>query len=117
MSEDLNPWQIEDEVKTEPVESLVEVTICEQEPTWVLKLGENLRCKLKKELTRFLTASLNVFAWTHEDIVGIHPDVICHRLNISLDFGPIRKKRRVMDAERYKALKDEMDKFLDIGFI
>ena len=41
----------------------------------------------------------------------------CHWLNISPNFKPIRQKRRAMDAERYKALKDEMDKLLDIGFI
>ena len=37
--------------------------------------------------------------------------------NISPDFKPIRQKRRAMDAERYKALKDEVDKLLDIGFV
>ena len=34
-------------------------------------------------------ANLDVFAWTHEDMIGIHPDVICHRLNINPDFKPI----------------------------
>ena len=53
----------------------------------------------------------------HEDMVGIHPDFMCHCLNISLDFKLIRQKRRAMDAERYKALKDEVDKLLDIGFV
>ena len=56
----------------------------------MLKLGENLSCKLKEELTQFLMANLDVFAWTHEDMVGIHLDIICHWLNISLDFKPIR---------------------------
>ena len=83
----------------------------------MLKLGENLRCELKEELTRFLKANLDVFAWTHEDMVGIHPDVMCHRLNISPDFKPIQQKRRAMDAKRYKALTDKVDKLLDIGFI
>ena len=51
------------------------------------------------------------------DMVGIHPDVMCHRLNISPDFKPVRQKRRAMGAKRYKALKDEVDKLLDIDFI
>ena len=65
----------------------------EHELTRVLKRGENLGCKLNKELTCFLKANLDVFAWTHKDMVGIHPDVICHRLNISPDFKPVRQKR------------------------
>ena len=117
MSEDLDPRQLEDKLKTRPVEGLVEVAVSEQEPTCVLKLGENLSHELKEELTHFLKANLDVFGWTHEDMVGIHPDIMCHWLNISPDFKPIRQKRRAMDAERYKALKDEVDKLLDICLI
>ena len=62
MSEDLDPRQLEDEVKTKPVEGLVEVVVCEQKLTRVLKLGENLSCKLKEEITHFLIAKLDVFA-------------------------------------------------------
>ena len=83
----------------------------------MLKLGENLSNELKEELTGFLKANLNVFVWTHEDMVGILSNIMCHRLNISPDFKPIRQKRRAMDVERYKALKDEVDKLIDIGFI
>ena len=117
MSEDLDPRQLEDEVNTRPIEGLVEVAVCKQEPTWVLKLGENLSCELKDEFAHFLKANLDVFAWTHKDMVGIHLDVMCLPLNINPDFKPIRQKRRAMNAERYNALKDEVDKLLDIGFI
>ena len=65
-------------MKTWPIEGLVEVAVCEHEPTRVLKLGENLGCELKEELTCFLKANLDVFAWTHKDMVGIHLDVMCH---------------------------------------
>ena len=117
MSEDLDLRQLEDEMKTRPVEGLAEVAVYEQESTQVLKLSENLSCELKEELTCFLMANLDVFAWTHKDMVGIHPDIMCHQLNICLDFKPIWKKMRAMDVERYKALKDEVDKLMDIGFV
>ena len=64
-----------------------------------------------------MMVNLDTFAWTHENMVRIHPDVMCHRLNISSDFKPIWQKRRAMDAKRYKALKDKVDKLLDIGFV
>ena len=56
----------------------------------MLKLRENLSHELKEELTHFLKANLDVFVWTHKDMVGIQPDIMCHRLNISHDFKPIR---------------------------
>ena len=65
MSEDLDPRQLKDELKTGPVEGLVEVAISKQEPTRVLKLGESLSHELKEELTYFLKANLDVFVWTH----------------------------------------------------
>ena len=55
MGKDLDPRQLEDELKTGPVEGLVEVTVSEQEPTRVLKLGENLSHELKEGLTCFWT--------------------------------------------------------------
>ena len=71
------------------MEGLVKVTVSELKPTRVLKLGENLSYELKEELTPFLKTNLDIFAWTKEDMVGIHPDVMCYQLNISPDFKPI----------------------------
>ena len=36
MNKDLDPRQLKDEVKTEPVEGLAEVAVCEHESTIVL---------------------------------------------------------------------------------
>ena len=36
--------------------------------------------KTKQELVQFLKKSMDVFAWSHEDMLGIDPSVITHRL-------------------------------------
>ena len=51
------------------------------------------------------------------DIVGIHPEIMCHWLNIDPQAKPGHQKRRALDAERYSALQDEVDRLLKIGFI
>ena len=48
---------------------------------------------------------------------GIDHVVMCHCLNLDLDKKSIRQKWRAMDAERYQALKDEVDKLLTCDFI
>ena len=58
-----------------------------------------------------------MFAWTHTYMVGIHPEVIYHQLNIDPQAKPVRQKQRVLDANRYKALENEVDYFLKIWFI
>ena len=50
-------------------------------------------------------------------MVGIHPKVMCHWLNIDLQAKPVRQKQRTLDIDRYKALQDEVDRLLKIGFI
>ena len=48
-----------------------------------------------------------MFAWSHSDIVGISSNIISHALNIDPKFPPKQQKRRPMDDERKKALKEE----------
>ena len=45
--------------------------------------------KTKQELIQFLMKSKDVFAWSHEDMLGINPSVITHHLNVSLSYKPI----------------------------
>ena len=42
--------------------------------------------------------------------------IICHRLNLDSEKNLVRQKRCAMDAERYQALKDEVDKLLACDF-
>ncbi|KAJ9555927.1 hypothetical protein OSB04_010541 [Centaurea solstitialis] len=52
------------------------------------------------------------FAWTHEDMVGIDPDIISHKLNVDPTFKPIKQKRRKFAPERNKVINDEVDNLL-----
>ena len=58
-----------------------------------------------------------MFVWTNVDIVRIHPNVMCHRLNIDLQVKLACQKRKAFDANHYKALQDDVDHLLKIGFI
>ena len=48
---------------------------------------------------------------------GIDPEIMCHHLNLDSDKKSVKLKRHAMDAERYQALKDEVDKLLTCDFI
>ena len=50
-------------------------------------------------------------------MVRIHPEIMCHRLNVDPHAKLLRQKRRVLDANHYKALQDEVNCLLKIGFI
>ena len=50
--------------------------------------------KTKQDLIQFLRKNIDVFAWSHEDMLGIDPSVITHRLNVhpSSKFACQKKK-------------------------
>ena len=68
-----------------------------------------------ENLTDFLRANLDVFAWTHSDMCGISPTVASHMLNIDPKYVPVKQKRRGMDPERSAALKEEVDNSKPMG--
>ncbi|KAJ9564818.1 hypothetical protein OSB04_000784 [Centaurea solstitialis] len=57
------------------------------------------------------------FAWSHEDMVGIDPNIISHKLNVDPTFKPIKQKRRKFAPERNKVINDEVDNLLKTGKI
>ncbi|KAJ9560504.1 hypothetical protein OSB04_005664 [Centaurea solstitialis] len=57
------------------------------------------------------------FAWSHEDMVGIDPDIISHKLNVDPTFKPVKQKRRKFASERNKVINDEVDNLLKTGKI
>ncbi|KAM2519407.1 hypothetical protein TB2_000030 [Malus domestica] len=48
---------------------------------------------------------------------GISPNIICHRLSIDPKTKSVRQKRISYDAERYEAMKAEVEKLKGIGFV
>lgn len=50
-------------------------------------------------------------------MVGINPDIMCHRLNVDPNYRPRRQKRHPISAERPKELKEEVEKLIRYSFI
>ena len=70
----------------EPVEELEEIILDESRPA---------SQPIRQALAAFLKTNQDVFAWSHEDMLGIDPSVIVHRLNVNLASSPIQQKRRM----------------------
>ncbi|KAM2730009.1 hypothetical protein EV1_001315 [Malus domestica] len=51
------------------------------------------------------------------DMLDISPDIICHRLSIDPKTKLVIQKRKSYDAERYDAMKAEVEKLKGIGFV
>ena len=81
-SEELEPIQLSDQLEH------------------LVYIGSKLTEDIKSPLICFLKQNMEVFAWKQEDMGGVDPTMINHRLNISPFFKPVKQKRRIFALER-----------------
>ena len=85
----------ERKVTAEPMEVLEDVPLDKNNLEKSTRIGASMEKKMKQDLVQFLKKNIDVFAWSHEDMPGIDPSVITHRLNIYPSSKPVRQKKRV----------------------
>ena len=77
----------------EPIEELEEATLDESKPERTTRMSTLSSQTVQRALTAFLKENEDVFAWSHEDISGIDPSIIFHRLNVSPSSHPVRQRK------------------------
>ena len=107
----------EHRMATEPVEKLEEILFDDSNLDRTTKIGTLAKSAVHQALTTFHRNNQNVFVWSHEDMPGIDPLVMVHRLNVSPSFPPIRQKKRVFAPERDQAIAEEVRKLQEASFI
>ncbi|KAM1543934.1 hypothetical protein PS2_013195 [Malus domestica] len=85
--------------QSQPAEEFEKVSI----PDRMVKIGTTLSPLIRLTLISFLQENTEVFTWSYEDMLGISPDIICHRLSI--------------DPKTKPAMKAEVEKLKGIGFV
>ena len=81
-------------VLAEPIEVIEDVPLDESNLEKFTKIGISMKEETKQDLMKFLRWSIDIFAWSHEDMPRIDPSVITHRLNISSSYKPVRQKKK-----------------------
>ena len=74
-----------------------DVNIGSEDDPKILKIGSSLSSDGKERLILFLKRHQEVFAWTYEDMPGLDPKLVEHRLVLKPDCKPIKQKLRKMD--------------------
>ena len=107
-----------DEVNTRPEPSEEPEPIhVDDHPEHLAYVGSKLAEDLRSLLIHFLKQNKDVFAWKQEDMGGIDPAIITHRLNVNPSFKPVKQKRRSFAPKRQRAINEEVGKLLQAGAI
>ena len=81
-------WMIE-EKEDEKVATLETMELVDGEPMKTTKVRMTMSSNTKKKLVQFLKENLDIFAWNHEDMLGISPEIIKHKLDVDPEKKPV----------------------------
>ena len=102
-----------DELDTRPTPSEeLEPIQLENQLEHLAYIGSKLAEDIRDLLIHFLKQNVEVFAWKQDDMGGIDPAVITHKLNVCPFFKPVKQKRRSSAPKRQKAINEEVSKLL-----
>ncbi|GKU85421.1 hypothetical protein SLEP1_g100 [Rubroshorea leprosula] len=107
----------EDETRAAPVEDVEEVLIDDRDPSRKMQIRTRLNPEERAELIAFLRANNDVFAWTSADMPGIPNSISQHKLSTNPLKKPVAQKRHLFGGERLQAIKEEVEKLLQAGFV
>ena len=65
------------------------VTLDELRPERTTRMGMLASQPIRQALASFLKMNQDVFAWSYDDMPGIDPSIIVHRLNVKPASSPI----------------------------
>ena len=82
-----------------------------------LRIGSDLSIDERDSLIQLLGAYLDVFAWSYEDMPGLDPSIIQHRLPLLPHARPIKQKLRRLHPRWSLQVKEEIQKQLSVGFL
>ena len=115
-TEENHTWMIK-EKEEDKVEALETMELVEGETVKTTRIGMTLSLEMRMRLVQFLKENLDIFVWSHEDMLSISSKVIQHKLSVDLKMKPVQQKRQVFAPKQNEAITDEVNKLLSAGFI
>lgn len=83
----------------------------------VVKIGTPSTSDLGHALLNLLKEYIDIVAWTYADMSGLDIGLVTHKFPTNLNIHPIKQRPRHLRPESSLALKVEIQKQLDAGFL
>ena len=82
-----------------------------------VKIGKGMSKEIQRQLCVLLGEFRDIFAWSYQDMPGLDPDIVQHKLPLKPECPPIKQKLRRMKLEVSLKIKDEVEKQFNAGFL
>ena len=75
-----------------------------------VKVGTGMTAPVQDELVVLLQNYQYIFAWSYQDMPGLYPNIVQHRLSLNPGCSPVKQKLRRMEPEMSLKIKEEVKK-------
>jgi len=82
-----------------------------------VKIGTCMSANNREELIALLREYQDIFAWSYQDMPGLDPEIMQHRLPLKPECSPVKQKLRRMKPEMSLKIKEEVKKQFNAGFL
>ncbi|KAF5934569.1 hypothetical protein HYC85_030740 [Camellia sinensis] len=116
MNSDFQNFDENDEEEIPPVLQRLIEQDTEEDPR-LLQIGSTLSSEERERLVALLKDFKDVFAWSYEDMPGINPEIVQHRIPLDPEARPVKQKLRRIRPDWALKIKEEVTKQIDAGFL
>ena len=109
--------EIHEESKLLTIEDIVVINLGDMENPREVKIGACLPKDVAKRLTQLLKDYQDIFAWSYTDMLGLDRSIVEHCLLTDPLVELVKQRPRRTKPKLAKKIKEEVMKFLDVGFI
>ena len=82
-----------------------------------VKFRIGMTTPIRDELVALLRDYHDIFAWSYQDMPGLSPNIVQHRLPLNPGCTLVKQKLRRMKPEMSLKIKEEVKKQFDVGFL
>ena len=82
-----------------------------------VKIGNCMKSDTRSRLISLLHEFVDVFAWSYQDMPGLDPSIVEHKLPLKPECPPVKQKLRRMKPEMSLKIKEEVKRQFDAGFL
>lgn len=83
----------------------------------MLLISAGLEPHIREALISLLKEYTDAFGWSYEDMPGLNPELVKHRLVLYPDAKPMKQELRRLHPKVVLQVKDEVNKFYKVKFI
>ena len=99
-------------------EEYVEVNLGDREEGKKMeKINKNLSEKERGKLVALLKEYMDVFAWSYQEMPGLSPNLVVHKLKVNPNAKPMKQPPRKYRLDMEERIKLEVQKLLKVRFI